>query len=388
VKSTIINVKVYSQFGVLDPGVVSFENGKITEVCHFQQGMKFDEHQQIIELSPDYVLVPGMIDLHIHGAGGFDVMDATQEAITAIGTQLPKEGTTSFLATTMTQSEEAITNSLTNVTQYIKAMNTPGKAEVLGVHLEGPFINPKRAGAQSVEHIIPPDVEKFKEWQRITENQIRLVTLAPELDFKYQLTRYLRDTGVIASIGHSDATYEEAAKSFQEGVTHATHLFNGMRGLHHREPGLIGAVLLNDCVMAEVIADGVHVRPEMLQLAYRQKGKDGIILVTDAMRAKCLGEGIYDLGGQMVTVECNRAVLQNGTLAGSILTMREAAMNMMNYTNCGLEDLICMSALNAARQLKLEQRKGSIAVGKDADLVVLSKNLEVIMTICRGQIAV
>ncbi|MFZ3589442.1 N-acetylglucosamine-6-phosphate deacetylase [Bacillus sp. DJP31] len=197
----------------------------------------------------------------------------------------------------------------------------------------------------------------------------------------------LRETNVVASIGHSDASYEEAVKSFQAGFSHATHLFNGMRGMHHREPGVVGSVLLHDEVIAEIIADGIHVRPEMIQLTYKLKGKDGIILVTDAMRAKCLGEGSFDLGGQNVTVKNEMATLSDGTLAGSILKMKDAAKNMMNYTGCDLKELICMTSVNAAKLLKIDDRKGSLTIGKDADILVLSDTLEVYMTICRGTVA-
>ncbi len=227
----------------------------------------------------------------------------------------------------------------------------------------------------------------FKKWQTVSKNHIKLVTLAPERDGGLELTAYLRDTGVIASIGHSDAKYEEAVEGIKAGITHATHLFNGMRGLHHREPGVVGAVLLHEQVKTELIVDGIHVRPEMVKLVFRQKGKEGIILVTDAMRAKCLGSGIYQLGGQEVFVSDQQATLKDGTLAGSILKMKDAARNMMSFTNCTLEEVIYMSSTNPAKQLNVFDRKGSIKVGKDADLVLLDKNNQVVMTFCRGELA-
>jgi N-acetylglucosamine-6-phosphate deacetylase len=227
----------------------------------------------------------------------------------------------------------------------------------------------------------------FKKWQNIAQGSIRVVTMAPELEEGFKLAVYLKETGVVVSIGHSDALYEEAAEAIQKGVTHCTHLFNGMRGLHHREPGVAGAVLLHDEVRCELISDGIHVRPEIIRLVYQIKGKDGIILITDAMRAKCLGQGIYDLGGQQVTVDHSKATLADGTLAGSILKMNNAVKNIMQFTGCSLVDAIQMAAANPAKQLGIFDRKGSISVGKDADIVVLDDSFEIAMTICRGNVA-
>ncbi|TCS83268.1 N-acetylglucosamine-6-phosphate deacetylase [Tepidibacillus fermentans] len=382
----IANVTIFEEEAKIEKGYIRVENGKISEIC------KMDNFQdingiEVIQFPNEYKLIPGMIDLHIHGAAGADTMDATIEAIETIASALPKEGTTSFLATTITKEEEEIERALINVANYMKKENNAGKAEVLGVHLEGPFISVKRAGAQPPHAITEPDIKRFKQWQTISENQIKLVTLAPEREGGLELTAYLRETGVVASIGHSDAKYDEAVEAIKAGVTHATHLFNGMRGLHHREPGVVGAVLLHDQVKAELIVDGIHVRPEMVKLIFQQKGKEGIVLVTDAMRAKCLGNGVYQLGGQEVFVRDQQATLKDGTLAGSILKMKDSIRNMMEFTDCTLEDIIYMSSTNPAKQLNVFDRKGSIKVGKDADLVVLDENNQVVMTFCRGELA-
>lgn len=379
------NAAVYQENRVISSGFIKIQNGKIVDVGEFYMAQS---NEEVMVLPPSYSIIPGMIDLHIHGAGGADAMDGTKEALDTISAVLPKEGTTSYLATTMTQPDEAIEEALKNAAQYIaEEINPTGKAEVLGIHLEGPFINATVAGAQPLSFIQKPNIEKFKRWQNLAKGHIKLVTLAPEEDKGYELTMHLKNTGVVPSIGHSNATGEGVKEAIAHGVCHATHLFNGMRNAHHREPGVAGTVLLHDEVLVEIIADGIHVHPDMVQLAYKLKGKEGLVLITDAMRAKCMQSGTYDLGGQTVTVDDKRAVLADGTLAGSILKMYDAARNMMECTGCTLTDVIQMGSINPARQLGVFNRKGSIEAGKDADLVVLNENLEIAMTFCRGHLA-
>lgn len=380
------NATIYAETGKIGQGYVLTEGDKVIEVGPMSSCPTFIE-AEVVELHPSFTVIPGFIDIHIHGAAGADVMDATNEALRTMAEALPKEGTTSFLATTMTAPIDHIERAVENVAQYIHRNNLPGKAEVLGIHLEGPFISPKRAGAQHPNNIIEPNIELFQKWQNIANGHIRLVTLAPEENNGLALTAYLKKTGVIASIGHSDAVYEQVKAAIDAGVKHATHLFNGMRGVHHREPGVAGAVLMHDEVVCELIADGIHVAPEMVRFAYKMKGCEGLILITDAMRAKCLGAGIYELGGQEVIVQGEKATLRNGTLAGSILKLGDAAKNAMSFTGCTLEDVIRMASWNPAKQLGVLDRKGSIRAGKDADLVVLDEHHQVVMTICRGQLA-
>ncbi len=378
----LVNAKVLTENGLLKKGYIYIKDGKITEMG---SASSLPQHQaDVIELPEDSTIVPGFIDVHIHGAGGADTMDATTEALNTMASILPEEGTTSFLATTITQEQEAIFNALENAADYISQHNKPGKAEVLGLHLEGPFINEVRKGAQPATHIIKPDIELFSNMQEASGNNIRLVTLAPEKENGNELVSYLAENGVIASVGHSDATYSEMAEAVKAGATHVTHLFNGMRGMHHRDPGVAGAALLFDELKIEMIADGIHVVPEMLDLSIRAKGTDGVILITDSMRAKCLKNGTYDLGGQEVNVADGKALLADGTLAGSILKMKDSLKNMIEFTGIGLEEAVKLASENPARQLKVFDRKGSIAVGKDADLVVLDRELNVSTAICRG----
>jgi N-acetylglucosamine-6-phosphate deacetylase len=381
----ITNLTIYAQDGIIEKGFIEIDGDKIKRVAPMADFQASDK-DEVINFDESYSLIPGMIDLHIHGASGADVMDATPDALETMVTTLPKEGTTSFLATTMTKSKQDIEQAIGNIADFIPKQNT-GHAEILGAHLEGPFLSPKRAGAQHPDNIINPDVELFKQWQTLSGNNIRLVTLAPEEPGGLELTAHLKNTGVVASIGHSDAVYDEVEEAIEAGVSHATHLFNGMRGIHHREPGVAGAVLLHDEVKCEMIVDGIHIAPKMVSFAYKVKGSEGSILVTDAMRAKCLGAGTYDLGGQEVIVNGERAVLKDGTLAGSILKLNDAVRNMMKFADCSLQDITQMTAVNPAKQINVFDRKGSIKAGKDADVVIVNDQLEVIMTFCRGKLA-
>ncbi|MEH7375608.1 N-acetylglucosamine-6-phosphate deacetylase [Neobacillus drentensis] len=379
-------VQVYSEDILIENGFIKINNGKIVEIGSMEELEKENEFE-IIELPGHYKAIPGLIDIHIHGVNGADTMDATKEALDIMVTALPKEGTTSFLATTMTQEGKQIENALINAGQYIEEQQSIGKAEILGLHLEGPFVNSKRAGAQPIQHIIDPDLALFQKWQNLTNGNIKLVTLAPERPGGLEMIRYLKSNGIIASIGHTDATFDEVDEAIDAGANHVTHLFNQMRGLHHREPGVVGAAFLRDELKAEIIVDGVHVRPEMVKLAFKQKQSEGLILITDSMRAKCLKNGKYDLGGQEVTVKNGKAILEDGTLAGSILKLGHAVKNIIAYTGCPLEDAIEMASVNPAKQLNIYDRKGSIAVGKDADIVILDEEMEVYITLCHGAIA-
>lgn len=377
-------MKIYSGLETIEGGYIKISGQQINECGRFSNLVN-SEGYEIVEVPSHYLAVPGFIDVHTHGAAGADTMDATTEALTTMAAALPKEGTTSFLATTITQEAESIEKALLNASEYIEKQPAQGQAEILGLHLEGPFVNKQRAGAQPAQYIIDPDLELFKRWQELSNGTIKLVTLAPERPGGLELIRYLKENGIIASLGHTDATYEEVLEAIAAGSNHVTHLFNQMRGLHHREPGVVGAALLHDEIMAELIVDGVHVRPEMVLLAYKQKTSEGIILITDSMRAKCLRNGQYDLGGQEVTVQDGKAVLKDGTLAGSILKLGQGVKNILTYTGCTVEEAIRMASVNPAKQLGIFERKGSISIGKDADIVILNEDMEVEMTYCRGK---
>lgn len=326
---------------------------------------------------------PGFIDVHIHGANGFDTMDATPEALNGLASALPAEGTTSFLATTMTQSDNGISKALKNASGF---QSDTTQAEMLGIHLEGPFISRKMPGAQPVEHIIAPSWPLFQKWQELSGDRIKMVTLAPETDSGLAFIEDLTARNVLASIGHSAATFDEVKDAIASGATRATHLYNQMSPFHHRDPGVVGAALLEQALRVELIADFIHSHPKAVELAFREIGASRLILITDAMRAKGLAPGTYDLGGQDVLVNGVDARLPDGTLAGSILTMSQAVKNIHGLTACSLSDLAAITSANAAEELCLPN-KGSIAEGKDADIAILDEHFNVQMTICRGTIA-
>ncbi|MFZ3588964.1 N-acetylglucosamine-6-phosphate deacetylase [Bacillus sp. DJP31] len=358
------------------------ENGKIQDI-----GESISEDvDEVKEIPEGYHVIPGMIDIHIHGAAGHDAMDATLESLKGMCHYLPSEGVTGFLPTTMTQSIETIEQALSTIASYTRNEELQDGAEVLGVHLEGPFLSEKRAGAQPVKYMLEADAKQFQRWQELSGDQIKIVTLAPEKDKDFRLIQHLHSTGVVASVGHCDAAYEVFAQAVDHGLSHATHLYNQMRGIHHREPGVVGGVYLHDNVTAELIVDGIHVSPEMIKLTTKIKGFDSLIMITDSMRAKGLAEGVYELGGQKVKVENGEARLEDGTLAGSILRMDEALSNIMSYTGCSLLEVVRMTSYNSACKIGVLDRKGSLEVGKDADIVVLNKDYQVVMTFCLGKL--
>lgn len=375
----LLNVTIVNHDQVPFVGDVLIENGRIKKVGHV---FTVVADRVIDGKGKGWILFPGYIDVHIHGSFGHDVMDAAEEALHQLGRSLVQEGVTGFLATTMTQSCFAIEKTLATIARFTSGID---EAELLGVHLEGPYISARRAGAQPIQYIRQPSILEFNRWQNLSGGRIKQITVAPEVKGGFDFVEALSKEEIIVSIGHSDATMEEVAKAVKVGVKQATHLFNQMRPFHHREPGVVGSVLIEKHVKVELIVDFVHSHPKAVELVYRLKGASGIILVTDAMRAKGLSYGAYELGGQTVSVTQKGAHLPDGTLAGSVLTMAIAVKNMQAVTNCSLQELVAMSSTNAAKQLNLKN-KGYIAEGFDADLVVVDQQLTVQKTICRGKV--
>ncbi|MDC3412215.1 N-acetylglucosamine-6-phosphate deacetylase [Aquibacillus sp. 3ASR75-11] len=380
------NVTIYGENTVTTNGFIYIKNRLIEAIGTEDEWKSYVIAEEQIKVINGKGLnaIPGFIDGHIHGANGADVMDATPQALDTMASALPMEGTTSFLATTITMSKEKIEKALQNVASYV---NKPGKAEVVGVHLEGPFIEEKKAGAQPREHIMKPDVALFDQWQKLSGNSIKTVTLAPEIDQEGEVIHYLHEQGVNVSAGHTDAGIEQMKQAVSKGVTQVTHLCNAMSGLHHRDIGVVGAAFLLKGLRSELIADGIHVSPEMIQLIYQNIGSSRLLLITDALRAKCLEPGTYELGGQQVSVTEDRATLPDGTLAGSTLKMLDGVRNMMTYTDASIKDIIKMAAVNPAKQVGIFDKKGSIAVKKDADILLIDDHWTIRYTICRGEIA-
>jgi N-acetylglucosamine-6-phosphate deacetylase len=373
---------VYLRDEIIENGSVLIEDGRFTSVIRGEMTALPDNVEEID--GTGLHLIPGFIDGHIHGANGADVMDGTVEALDTIAAALPREGTTGFLATTITQSPENMEAALKNAAAY---QSKSGLAEMLGVHLEGPFIAKNKAGAQPAAYITDPDIEQFRRWQQMSGNQIKTISMAPERDKDGSFIEYVSRSGVNVSAGHTDAGFSEMEEAVSRGVRQVTHLCNAMSGIHHRDIGVVGAAFLLEDLRAELIADGIHVSPEMLSLIFTNMGSERLLLITDAMRAKCLNKGDYELGGQPVTVSEDRAVLADGTLAGSILKMNEGARQMLRLPGVSMRDIVRMGAENPAKQLGVWGSKGSIEAGKDADVLLVDGDMNIKYTICRGKIA-
>lgn len=364
---------------IVDHAII-VENGKITGIIAAEMiANHLPAHH--IKFPPTHLMVPGFINVHVHGAKGRDVMDAEESALLVISQSLARDGVTSFLATTMSTEPEKLQQILSVVSHTLRNHQNTG---ILGVHLEGPFIAETKRGAQRVS--AKPNIQIVKQWQSLNDNIIKIITLAPELTGADKLIALLKEMQIIASIGHTDASYQQTCLAIKQGCTLATHLFNAMSQLHHREPGAAAAILLSEFVRAELIVDGIHLHPAIVDMVYRLKGKENIVLITDGMRATGLGDGVYDLGGQPVTVENSVARLSNGVLAGSTLRMPDAIKNMMAYTGCSLIDAINMASYVPAQILKIDENKGSIDINKDADLVILNEDGQVVWTMRCGSI--
>ncbi|MCK4241786.1 MAG: N-acetylglucosamine-6-phosphate deacetylase, partial [Candidatus Atribacteria bacterium] len=274
---------------------------------------------------------------------------------------------------------------LNNVNEYNKQSPEEG-AEIVGVHLEGPFINAKQKGAQREDLIILLCIEIVKKFISESGGLIKIITYTPELDTDFEFTSFLNNKGIIPSVGHSFADYETIISAIKFGLKSSSHIFNQMKGIHHREPGTIGAILTEENLFAEIITDCIHVHPAIVNLLVRAKGVDKIILITDAMRAAGLQDGTYDLGGLKVIVKNSEARLGSGNLAGSTLTMNRAVKNMIEKVGINIKESVKMASLNPARLLGLDKDRGSLTPGKRADIVVLDDNFNVVYTIKKGKV--
>ena len=372
----------------------SFQNalvyvaGEGLKKCSFSFGDKitsFEAQGEVIALPDDAVVLPGFIDEHIHGAGGADAMDGTEAALSTIARTVAEEGTTGFLATTMTQSPAAITKAM-NAVKIYRAKAPKEGAAVLGVHLEGPFIACKFKGAQPEEYVAKPDCAVFDEYNAASGNAIKIVTLAPEEEGAKELIAHLVKKGIVASIGHSAAKYADIENAIAAGASNVTHTYNAQSPLHHRDIGTVGSALLNDKLNCELIADAIHVSPPAMQLLVKCKPENKLTLITDAIRAKGLGDGESELGGQKVFVKNGEARLADGTLAGSVLRMNRAVENLVKKVGVPFLRAVDFATINPARNLGIDKQAGSIALGKNADFTVLDGNYDVVCTVRGGNI--
>ena len=356
---------------------IAFEDGKIVAIG------KLDNIEPIFDT--DGVVLPGFIDEHIHGAGGADAMDGTEDALQTISEYVAKEGTTAFLATTMTQSPENIGKALKNV-KTVREKGEYKGAEVLGVHLEGPFISPKHVGAQPLEYVAKPAPETFDKCNEISGGNIKVVTLAPEVEGGLDLVKHLAKIGVVASIGHTGAKFSDVEAAVAAGATNVTHTYNAQTPLHHREAGVVGAAMLIDELNCEMICDTIHVSVPAIKIFVKNKPHDKFTLITDAMRAKGMPDGLSELGGQQVFVKNGEARLSDGTLAGSVLKMNVAVKNLVEKVGVSFTDAVDFASANPAKNLGLYDERGSIEVGKRADFAVMDKDYNILYTVIGGKV--
>ncbi len=382
-KMLIKNVNIITPYEIKRNGSLSIEDGIISNILDGDASEEY--YDKIIDGENEY-LAPGFIDIHNHGNFGHDVMEATFESLISMADFHMKNGVTSFLATPMTESLDKIESAIKNVRKYIEEEKKAPKvrSQVLGIYLEGPYFSMERKGAQPPQYIKNPNVEEIKNLIELSNDNIKVVALAPELNGAKEAIKYLKNKGITVSAGHTDGKYDEVERGIELGISQATHLYNGMRPFSHREPGVIGAVLTDERVSCEIICDGVHLHPAAMKLAVKAKGKDGIILVSDAMMATGLKDGEYKLGGQNVFVKKGAARLADGTLAGSTLTLNRAVWNMVHMVGVPLEDAVRMASLNPAKSIGAGDRKGSIEIGKDADLIIFNDDLNILKVIIHG----
>ncbi|MGJ5709600.1 N-acetylglucosamine-6-phosphate deacetylase [Staphylococcus equorum] len=376
----IENGRIYTEEEIIERGYIIVKDDKITDVGKGD----YEGALTTYDAQGQHVL-PGFIDIHMHGGYGEDVMDASYDGLKHLAESLLSEGTTSFLATTMTQSDENITKALENIIEYQKQQNVLKAADIVGIHLEGPFISEHKVGAQNPAYVQRPSIEKVQQFQKTANNQIKVITFAPEVEGAHETLEALHDQ-IRFSIGHTVATFDETNEAVARGAKHVTHLYNAGTPFEHREPGVFGAAWTNDSLSTELIVDGIHSHPTAIQIAYKQKGNTRFFLITDAMRAKGMPDGEYDLGGQNVIVKGSEARLASGALAGSILKMNEGLKNLIQYTGDSLDNLWRVTSLNQAIALNIESQKGSLKVGKDADIVIVDDEITVQTTIKAGEI--
>ena len=372
----IINGKIVLPDSVVCGKVLAFDSktGKITGIVDdVPTGAK------IIDAAGNYV-APGLVDIHIHGYLGEDTCDANPEGIKKMAYGIAKNGVTAFLPTTMTVAKNEIIDALNAVRSLKEESKIWDGAEIIGVHAEGPFINPSKKGAQAEENILAPDADFILENADI----ITSVTLAPEMDKDHKCIKKLAaESKVLVSMGHTDATFDEAMNAVTDGVSHATHLFNAMSALAHRNPGVVGAALACDNVSVEVIADTFHINPGLYSIIAKAKG-DKMVLITDCTRAGGMPDGEYDLGGQPIFLKGIECRLADGTIAGSVLKLNCAIKNVLDHTSLPVYEVFKMASLNPASAINCADRIGSLEAGKDADIIITDENINIVKTIKKG----
>ena len=385
-RTALLAREVLTPLDRIPNAVVIFEDGVILEVGA-RDCIEVPHTCRTVDLG-DALLAPGFIDLHIHGGAGHDVMEGDDAALEAVETLIAKHGVTSYCPTTVTAPTDATLASLSKLGHFIERMASHGpanngRARPLGVHLEGPFLSESKRGVHPPNHLQPAKAELFHEMWQAAIGRVKVLTIAPEIPGAIELIHEARKRGVVVSLGHSNATLCEAKRGISAGAKHATHTFNAMRALDHRDPGLLGAVLNKQCLTADIIADGIHVEPSVVNLFLKAKGVEGAVLITDAISATGMPDGKYHLGKFEVEVK-NGHCISDGRLAGSVLTLDRAVRNVMEFAGWSLQHSVRLATYNPARVLGVDNTKGIIKAGADADMVVMNARGEIRNTIIGG----
>jgi N-acetylglucosamine-6-phosphate deacetylase len=372
------NCRIYTPYPIEGINDLLIINSKIAKIS---KSIKPKKDFKVINCNQK-IVSPGFIDVHIQGAGGKDILEGTKEALSKISLTLAKTGVTGFLATTVVIPGERQKH-LETVATAIKE-GLPGSS-ILGIHLEGPFINVKKKGMIRKDCIRKPNIKFLHRLIKISKGNITLMTVAPELKGAVKIIRELKKFNIVPSLGHTLATYEESLKGINTGISHVTHLFNAMPPLLHREPGPIPAIIFEKNITSQVISDGVHIKPVVLNIIYKLLGKDKIVLITDGMCALGLGDGKYIYNNLEFEAKNGTCYYKDGTLIGTSLGLNQMAYRFMKFTNAPFEEVLQMITLNPAKTLNLKN-KGFIAVGKDADIAIIDKNFNVYKTIIKGKV--
>jgi N-acetylglucosamine-6-phosphate deacetylase len=376
--------KLWNGISLIDHPVVEIEDGRIASVSSRTDG-KLPAHAVVLDYS-GATLAAAFLDVHIHGAAGHDVMEATPQALNTIGRFLASHGTGSYLATTVTAPLDVTLRSLSGLARLLAKAPNPADLEAtpMGIHLEGPFVSHAKRGVHPPEYLLAPDTGVFDRLYEAAEGHVRLMTLAPELPGAAELAAHATARGVRVSVGHSNATAAETRAAIAAGAVSATHTFNAMRALDHHEPGILGVVLTCDSLFAELICDGIHTDPELVKLWWRAKGPKRAILVTDAMSATGMPDGEYQLGGFTVQVADGKASM-GGVLAGSLLTLDRALTKFLAFTGAPLEQALQLLTANPAAMTGLGDRAGSLAVGQPANFVAVDGQGALVASVLGGK---
>jgi N-acetylglucosamine-6-phosphate deacetylase len=386
-KTAFTATRLYTPLEEIQNPLLAVEDGLISEVSS-RSTTEVPANASLIDFG-DAVLAPGFVDIHIHGGAGVDAMRASQSELPRLGQFLTTHGVTGYFPTTVAAPLDATCAALERLADAIEAASTatddnPVQARPLGIHLEGPFLSHKRRGVHPPENLVAPTLEIFERFWQAARGHVRMLTIAPEIPGAMEVIAEAARRNVCVSIGHSDAEMPIAQEAVKAGARHATHTFNAMRPLDHREPGIIGEVLSDDRLSADIIVDGIHVAPPVVKLFLRAKGRELAVLITDAISATGMPEGRYQLGPIEVDVKDGKC-MSNGSLAGSVLTMDRAVRNVMQFSDWSLRDALRAATLNPARALGLAGHHGILSRGAEANFNVLSQAGEVLKTIVRGR---